>query len=39
MCEYKYLSNIYDKSMNISGIDYDKWFKKISSLMGDEKKI
>ncbi|EHL14869.1 hypothetical protein HMPREF9630_00912 [Peptoanaerobacter stomatis] len=38
MCEYKYLSNIYDKSMNISGIDYDKWFKKISSLMGDEKK-
>ena len=38
MSEYKYLSNIYDKSMNLSNIDYDKWFEKISNFMGEEKK-
>lgn len=37
MSEYKYLSNIYDKSMNLSYIDYDKWFEKISKLMGKQK--
>lgn len=37
MSQYKYLSNIYDKSMNLSGIDYDKWTNKIITLMGEEK--
>ena len=38
MEQYQYLSTIYDKSMELSGIDYDKWFRKIQDLLGNDKK-
>ena len=38
MEQYQYLSTIYDKSMELSGIDYDKWFGKIQDLLGNDKK-
>lgn len=37
MEQYQYLSEIYDKSMELSGIDYDKWFGKIQDLLGSDK--
>lgn len=37
MEQYQYLSEIYDKSMELSGIDYDKWFGKIQDLLGNDK--
>lgn len=37
MEQYQYLSEIYDKSMELSGIDYDKWFKKIQYMLGKDK--
>lgn len=38
MNSYKYLSEIYDKSMNLSGIDYNKWVEKIINLMRGKSK-